>query len=62
LADCLHRITNPLAKIPWDTLLRDVAQFAGDNNLVDALPRLRKGALVAQDPGAYEELELDDDE
>jgi hypothetical protein len=42
--------------------MRDVAQFAQENNLVDALPRLKKGALIAQDPSAYEEVELDDDE
>jgi hypothetical protein len=42
-------------------LLRDVAQLAQYNKLVDAFPRLRKGALIAQDPDAYEELKLDDD-
>lgn len=61
LADCLDRIDIPLAKIPRDTLLRDVAQFARYNKLVDTFPRLRKGAFIAQDPDAYEELELDDD-
>jgi hypothetical protein len=42
--------------------MRDVAQFAQNNNLNDALPRLRKGALIAQDPDAYEGVEFEDDE
>jgi hypothetical protein len=41
--------------------LGGVAQLAQDNNPVDALPHLRKGALIAQDLGAYEELELDEE-
>ena len=42
--------------------MRDVEHFARINNLHDALPSLRKGALIAQDPGAHEDVELDDEE
>ena len=42
--------------------MRDVEDFAQTNNLNHVLPRLRKGALIARDPGAYEEVGLDDDE
>jgi hypothetical protein len=51
------RIKNPLAGIPKDQLFRDVAAFARENGLENELPLLRKGALVAQDPSAYDSLE-----
>ena len=58
-----HRIQNPLAGIPRETLLADVEEFANEKQLTDILPLLQKGALVAQDPPAFESVEaLDDDE
>ena len=43
--------------------MRDVEEFAAEKDLNDLIPMLKKGALVAQDPGRFEELEmLDDDE
>jgi hypothetical protein len=62
LVNDAYRIANPLAAIPRDTLLRDVEQFAQENNLNDVLPLLRKGALIAQDAGVYEEVGLDNNE
>lgn len=49
--------------IPRATLLQNVEDFAHTTNLTDILPLLKKGALVAQDPPAYEKVEeLDDAE
>ena len=55
------RIKNPLHGIPKDRLLDQVSHFAHNNDLVDILPLLQKGALVAQNPGAVDSIsELDD--
>jgi hypothetical protein len=51
-----RRIKNPLAGIPRHTLLRNVADFAHEKGLMDHLPLLQKGALVAQDPQNYEDI------
>ena len=57
------RIRNPLAGIPKDQLLADVERFAHKNNLTEIKPLLLKGALVAQNPRGFEEIEeLDDAE
>ncbi|KAI9898854.1 hypothetical protein N3K66_005315 [Trichothecium roseum] len=55
---------NPLHGIPRARLLADVERFQRDKGLPDeALPALRKGALVAQHPSRFEELaELDEGE
>ena len=55
---------NPLHGIPRARLLADVERFQRDRGLPDeALPALRKGALVAQHPSRFEELaELDEGE
>ncbi|KAH7117556.1 hypothetical protein B0J11DRAFT_87834 [Dendryphion nanum] len=55
------KISNPLAEIPRDTLLRDVEDFAREKDLEDIIPILKKGALVAQDPSRFEEIESLDD-
>lgn len=51
------RISNPLADIPYDTLMRDVEQFAQEKELTDMVDLLKKGALVAQDPTRFEQIE-----
>ncbi|KAI9836230.1 MAG: hypothetical protein M1819_001567 [Sarea resinae] len=57
------RIQNPLAGIPRDTLMAQVDEFARENDMTDIQDLLRKGALIAQDPPAFETLEeLDDEE
>lgn len=54
---------NPLASIPKRQLLRDVDEFATKYGIEDALPLLRKGALIAKDPANFETVEgLTDDE
>ncbi|RVX71853.1 hypothetical protein B0A52_04252 [Exophiala mesophila] len=56
-------IKNPLVGIPRDQLLQDVEDFAKDHKLEEALPLLRKGALVAQSPHNFEHIpELEEDE
>lgn len=57
------RIRNPLAGIPRAALMSQVDDFATEHSMHDITPILRKGALVAQDPTAFETLtELDEDE
>ena len=52
-----------MAGIPRATLLRNVEDFARDANMVDQIPLLQKGALVAQDPPSFESVEeLDESE
>lgn len=56
----LYRIKNPLAGLSKETLLRDVDEFAAEHNLQDIKPQLIKGALVAQNPDDFQDLqELD---
>ncbi|KAF8250998.1 hypothetical protein K440DRAFT_596824 [Wilcoxina mikolae CBS 423.85] len=50
------KIDNPLADIPHDQLMRDVDQFAAEHGLMDIVPLLKKGAVVAQNPGGFENL------
>ena len=57
------RIQNPLAGIPRATLFSNVEKFAQEAGLTDMIPLLKKGALVAQDPPAFERVsELDETE
>ncbi|OQV01316.1 hypothetical protein CLAIMM_06697 [Cladophialophora immunda] len=51
------KITNPLAGIPAEELLQDVKNFAQGNDLVDILLLLERGALVAQDPAAFDSVD-----
>ncbi|KAH8167379.1 hypothetical protein CIB48_g876 [Xylaria polymorpha] len=51
------KIRNPLAGIPREQLLADVDEFARENGLNDYVPILRKGALVAQDPTCFEDIQ-----
>lgn len=56
------RIANPLADIPRESLLADVERFAAEKGLNEHVNLLKKGALVAQDPGNYENMDLEEDE
>ncbi|KAH6623780.1 hypothetical protein F5144DRAFT_615477 [Chaetomium tenue] len=59
------RIKNPLEGIPRDELMSRVEVFAQEKGLTEHLALLRQGALVAQDPNNYEEIDgaeaLDDE-
>lgn len=49
--------------MPRDELLADVSLFAKEHHLEDIEPLLAKGALVAQSPALFEEIEdLEDSE
>lgn len=48
--------------MPKADLLRKVESYASEHQLTDALPFLKKGALVAQDPADFESLEELDEE
>ncbi|KAJ5758795.1 hypothetical protein N7520_005951 [Penicillium odoratum] len=50
------KIKNPLADLTKEQVLRDVEEFAQENQLEDILPELRKGALVARDPAEFESV------
>ncbi|MCJ1428761.1 hypothetical protein MMC29_006672 [Sticta canariensis] len=57
------RIQNPLAGIPRETLFENVEEFARNAGMTDLLPLFQKGALVAQDPPAFEQVStLDESE
>jgi hypothetical protein len=51
------RIQNPLAGIPRKILMKQVEDFARDKDMTDILPLLQKGALVAQNPPAFESID-----
>ena len=51
------RIKNPLVGIPKAQLLSNDEESAKQKELTDILPLLKKGALVAQDPPAFEKIE-----
>ncbi|KAL5116610.1 hypothetical protein ACEQ8H_005488 [Pleosporales sp. CAS-2024a] len=57
------RVRNPLIGVPKPKLLADVRAFASEHGLQDIEPLLIKGALFAQSPRLFEELEeLDADD
>lgn len=51
------KIKNPLAGLSYDTLMQDVEDFANEHQLQEITPLLKKGALVAQNPGEFENVE-----
>jgi len=52
-----YRIKNPLTGIPQHTLLQNVADFAQEHGLSDITDVLQRGALVAQNPAEFENVE-----
>ena len=55
------KIQNPLHGIPRDTLFSQVEDFAREKDLLDIVDDLKKGALLAQNPGDFESIpELDE--
>jgi len=53
----LHRILNPLAELSKEELLADVAGFCTQYGFQDKLDIFQKGALAAQYPKDFEQLE-----
>jgi hypothetical protein len=59
----VSRIVNPLAKFTRDEVIRNVEGFVEEKGMADIAHLLRKGALVARDPTAFDSIEdLDDEE
>jgi hypothetical protein len=52
-----NRIKNPLVGIPKADLFRDVEEYAHEHGLTENLDLLKKGALVAQNPTTFDEIE-----
>ncbi|KAH8430901.1 sugar porter family MFS transporter [Aspergillus melleus] len=50
------KLKNPLAGLTQEELFRDVEEFAREKNLEQIVEDLKKGALVAQDPKVFEQL------
>jgi sugar porter (SP) family MFS transporter len=55
------KIRNPLHGISRANLLRNVETFAKEKDLMEILPALNKGAILAQNPNNYENLDVLDD-
>ena len=53
---------NPLATVAHEQLLADAAEFARAHRLDAYAKTIQKGALLAQDPGAFETLPMLDEE
>ncbi|KAI9758167.1 MAG: hypothetical protein M4579_003141 [Chaenotheca gracillima] len=51
------RIKNPLTGLPRDELMAQVADWAEEHQMMEILPILRKGALVAQRPEDFETVD-----
>ncbi|KAI1350201.1 sugar transporter-domain-containing protein [Xylaria sp. FL0043] len=51
------KIVNPLAGIPRDQLMRDVEEFCQEKGLQEHVGYFRKGALVAQSPRDFEDID-----
>ncbi|KAH7908396.1 hypothetical protein BJ138DRAFT_1115892 [Hygrophoropsis aurantiaca] len=56
------KLANPLRGVPYDRLMSDVEIFAQERGLTHILPQLKKGALIAQDPTAYQSHDMFDEE
>jgi hypothetical protein len=56
------KLRNPLHGIPHNQLMEDVELFAQEKGLMDDIEVLRKGALVAQNPKTFEDLDLSEDD
>lgn len=52
----IYRIRNPLEGIPRDELMSRVESFTQEKGLTEHVALFKKGALVAQDPNAYDEI------
>ncbi|KAF7362784.1 MFS domain-containing protein [Mycena venus] len=62
LTDANAKLANPLRGISREQLMRDVDQFAEEKGLKHLSAELRKGALVAQDPQAFESIDILDED
>ncbi|KAI1437412.1 sugar transporter-domain-containing protein, partial [Xylaria sp. CBS 124048] len=56
-ANLQAKIINPLRGIPREQLMRDVEVFVQTKGLTEQVEHFRKGALVAQNPEEFEEID-----
>ena len=54
--DTNTKLKNPLVGLTREELYHDVEEFAREKDLEHIVEQLKRGALVAQDPKAFEEL------
>ena len=52
------KLANPLAGVPQDQLMRDGALFARKHGLHEFEDAFGKGAVIAQDPLAFEQMDF----
>ncbi|PSR73886.1 hypothetical protein PHLCEN_2v10306 [Hermanssonia centrifuga] len=52
------KLANPLEGIPYEKLIANAERFANDHNLGHLTEEFKKGAVIAQDPTAFESLPL----
>ena len=55
---CSRRIQNPLRGIPRAKLLRQVETFVAEKGLEDKTDLFKKAAVLAQNPKAFEDLDV----
>ncbi len=61
-SDLKAKLENPLARLTHEQLLADAAEFARTHELGEYTETIQKGALLAQDPTAFETLPMLDEE
>ena len=52
------KLANPLAGLSHEQLMADAAEFARTHDLAEHTETIQKGALIAQDPTAFENLPM----
>jgi hypothetical protein len=57
LTSVTAKLKNPLSGFTKEELMADVEKFARDKDLVDIIPLLKTGALIAQNPKAFEQVD-----
>ncbi len=57
MLNLVRRIENPLAHLSREELSRYVDDFAAEQGMTDIVHLLQRGALVAQNPPNFEEVE-----
>lgn len=52
------RVSNPLADVSYEDLMQDVEVFCKEKNLTQYVDLVKKGALIAQDPAGFEQVQI----
>ena len=51
-------MSNPLAEISYNDLMKDVEVFCQERDLADKTDLIKRGALIAQNPADFESIDL----